>query len=174
MLQLIVRPFSYWRFGLMPFSQGHKPVQVQILRNLSDFSVHASRSSLTWVSDVFFVFFLVVVFLPTEMWAVSPQGWSPQENRQWRYTHHTHLFRASGAFVFFYGVHATSKFKRREHTERVMLVLVVCVASIHHPCQSVFYDCVHVYEGADQDAYSAWPVRSLLVGFIGRSGWWRL
>lgn len=35
------------------------------------------------------------------MWAVSPQGWSPQENRQWRYTHHTHLFWASGAFVFF-------------------------------------------------------------------------
>lgn len=35
------------------------------------------------------------------MWAVSPQGWSPQENRQWRYTHHTHLFWASGALVYF-------------------------------------------------------------------------
>lgn len=103
---------------------------------------------------------------------MSPQGWSPQENRQWRYTHPTHLFWASGAFVSFMesmslaNLSSVSTLK-----ELVVLVFVVCVASIHHPCQSVFYDCVYVYEGADQDAYSAWPVRSLLVGFIGRSGW---
>lgn len=106
---------------------------------------------------------------------MSPQGWSTQENRQWRYTQpHTPVLGFWGIHVFMECIAVTGKFNRREQIERVMLVFVVCVASIHHPCQSVFYDCVYVYEGADQDAYSAWPVRSLLVGFIGRSGWWRL
>lgn len=90
------------------------------------------------------------------------------------HTTHTCFGLLAHSCFFFYGVHVAGKFRRREHTARVMLVFVVCVASTHHPCQSVFYDCVYVYEGADQDAYSARPVRSLLVGFTGRSGWWRL
>lgn len=52
-----------------------------------------------------------------------------------------------------------------------MLAFGVCASSIYHPHQPVFYVCVYVYEGAGQDAYSAWPVRSLLIGFIGRSAW---
>ena len=57
-------------------------------------------------------------------------------------------------------------------------MFVVCAQPLHRPCQSMVYECVYVcvyvYEGAGQDGYSAWPVRSLLSGFIGRSAWWRL
>lgn len=150
----------------MPFSQGHMPVQVQIQGNLSHFSVHASKSSLIRLSACFFSTHRDVSCVPTRM---EPS----REQTMEVHTPHTPVL-GFWCFRVFYGVQVTGKFKRREHTERVMLVFVVCAASIRHPCQSVFYDCVYVYEGADQDAYSARPVRSLLVGFIGRSGWWRL
>lgn len=58
------------------------------------------------------------------MWTVSPQGWSPQENRQWRYIHSTHIHAPVVGFSCIhvvYGVHVTGKFKRHEHTERVIL-----------------------------------------------------
>lgn len=54
-------------------------------------------------------------------------------------------------------------------------MFVVCAAWLYRPCLSMFYEsvfvCVYVYEGAGQDRYSAWPVRSLLSGFIERSVW---
>lgn len=58
------------------------------------------------------------------MWTVSPQGWSPQENRQWRYIHPTHIHAPVVGFWCIhvvYGVHFTGKFKRHEHSERVIL-----------------------------------------------------
>lgn len=57
------------------------------------------------------------------MWTVSPQGWSPQENRQWRYIRPTHIHAPVVGFCIHvvYGVHVTGKFKQHEHTERVIL-----------------------------------------------------
>lgn len=141
----------------------------QILGNMSHFHVEASRIGLNVVSDCLFFTHRDVNCALTRMEPSREQ--TMEVHTPHTHIHHTHLFWTSGAFMLFMESMSPANLNGVSTLKELCWLFVVCVASIHHPCQSVFYDCVYVYEGADQDAYSARPVRSLLVGFIGRSGW---